>query len=884
MLAQLADPRLREREQLVEVGAGERRALARRLQLHEAAVAGHHDVRVDLGPRVLAVVEVEQRHAVDHPARDRRDRARQRAALEQPLRAQPRAGERQRDVGAGDRRAAGAAVGLQHVAVEVHGPFAERLEVDDHPQRAPDQALDLDGAPSGRPRVTSRCLRSPVEAGSIPYSAVTQPRPLPGHPARARSPAPRPCRSRASPPPRSAPTRSPCARTPARSCRAAARRGRARSCAVGAWPSFTRAIIPERYGRDIVRALVVSNMLPDAAHPGRGSFVRDQVAALRRPRRRRRRAVRVPARPARAAPARPASCAAASAAGEPLRRRARPLRPDRLAGPRRARPAARPDDARHRPRRSAHAARDARSRCRRIELPAAVSAELLARDPRSAPARRARVLPCGVDTERFRPIDRGPRRAASSGSPTQRPVVLFPADPARPEKRFDRAARARRALGARAARARRRRARARPAVRERRRTPCSSPPSARASGSPCSRRSPATSRCSRRPSGSTPQALEGVAGTLCAPFDPGALARRRSSPHLARAATRACAGRAAAERWSATAMAERVLDAWREALTELPLTGRVVLIRRGADRGHESRTRAPPARSRPPARHRPPQSRSLRARRGPDSARAAARGGARALPAQGARARLPRPRRARLQPAPLRPAQRRARAGQARTLGHIDDELRAIETRARRAPAGHGAARGRDHGLPAVRRDPRPAKTASARTAGCRCPGTPTCRWPGRPAPTPPGGSPPQPGPASGHGTGSHAAISHGARLCRRGVRSRSRAGSRSLPGSVPRPRPPTPRPPRSPATRPAVEPPAGAAADGRHAARGPRAAGRAPRHPLARAPRSPRRRRGAPRAGSAAAPTPTARPRRRLRPQRPEEPTEIIHPQTPSQ
>jgi hypothetical protein len=33
--------------------------------------------------------------------------------------------------------------------------------------------------PSGRPLVTSRCLRSPVDAGSIPYSAVTQPRPDP---------------------------------------------------------------------------------------------------------------------------------------------------------------------------------------------------------------------------------------------------------------------------------------------------------------------------------------------------------------------------------------------------------------------------------------------------------------------------------------------------------------------------------------------------------------------------------------------------------------------------------------------------------------------------------------------------------------------------------
>ncbi len=33
--------------------------------------------------------------------------------------------------------------------------------------------------PSGRPRLESRSLRSPVEAGSIAYSAVTQPRPRP---------------------------------------------------------------------------------------------------------------------------------------------------------------------------------------------------------------------------------------------------------------------------------------------------------------------------------------------------------------------------------------------------------------------------------------------------------------------------------------------------------------------------------------------------------------------------------------------------------------------------------------------------------------------------------------------------------------------------------
>src|SRR3954468_22916629 len=42
-----------------------------------------------------------------------------------------------------------------------------------------------------------------------------------------------------------------------------------------------RGIIPERYGRRIVRALVVSNMRADRSHPERGAFVRDQVEALR---------------------------------------------------------------------------------------------------------------------------------------------------------------------------------------------------------------------------------------------------------------------------------------------------------------------------------------------------------------------------------------------------------------------------------------------------------------------------------------------------------------------------------------------------------------------------------------------------------------------------
>ena len=59
------DPVGGEREQLVERGARERRALGGGLHLDQAAVAGHHHVRVDLGRGVLGVVEVEQRAAVD---------------------------------------------------------------------------------------------------------------------------------------------------------------------------------------------------------------------------------------------------------------------------------------------------------------------------------------------------------------------------------------------------------------------------------------------------------------------------------------------------------------------------------------------------------------------------------------------------------------------------------------------------------------------------------------------------------------------------------------------------------------------------------------------------------------------------------------------------
>ena len=112
--------------------------------------------------------------------------------------------------------AARAAVGDQHVAVEVDGALAERLEVDDAAQRAPDQPLDLDRAPVGAAargvarlalarsrRGASRTRRS-ASRGRRPTSSAARPA------RRSR------CRSPACARPRSAPSRSPAARSRAR--------------------------------------------------------------------------------------------------------------------------------------------------------------------------------------------------------------------------------------------------------------------------------------------------------------------------------------------------------------------------------------------------------------------------------------------------------------------------------------------------------------------------------------------------------------------------------------------------------------------------------------------------------------------------------------------
>jgi teichuronic acid biosynthesis glycosyltransferase TuaC len=71
-------------------------------------------------------------------------------------------------------------------------------------------------------------------------------------------------------------------------------------------------------------------------------------------------------------------------------------------------------------------------------LPAAVSREFSGLIKGAGTTRRVAVLPVGIDLERFRPIPRREARKRLGLDPDGR-YLLFPHDPARPLKRFDRA-------------------------------------------------------------------------------------------------------------------------------------------------------------------------------------------------------------------------------------------------------------------------------------------------------------------------------------------------------------------------------------------------------------------------------------------------------------
>ena len=169
------------------------------------------------------------------------------------------------------------------------------------------------------------------------------------------------------------------------------------------------------------------------------------------------------------------------------------------------------------------------------------------------------VLPCGPELGRFAPAPRAAARAALGLDPQGR-YLLFPADPARPEKRHDRAA----ALAA--------------AADARLLTGGSIEPEAMATWMNAADAVVVTSdyegfgmaaiealACDvpvlSTPVGVAPYLLAGIPGCLCAPFDPDSWAAA-ARPHLDASDPRV-AGAARAATLAAGPMAERVIEVYR---------------------------------------------------------------------------------------------------------------------------------------------------------------------------------------------------------------------------------------------------------------------------------------------------------------------------------
>jgi glycosyltransferase involved in cell wall biosynthesis len=308
-----------------------------------------------------------------------------------------------------------------------------------------------------------------------------------------------------------------------------------------------------------VRVLVVTNFVPDDSAPQRGRWVRDQVDEVRR------RGIDVDL----------FSFPPGSREYIPATRRLRALlRRERfdlvhahyglpgwcalLAGARPLIVTFHGTDVRH-----AVVGPMSRRLAWRVDLVAAVSRALFAPEddrPGLPPVPGSAVLPCGPDLERFVPIPRSEARQALGLDPGGR-YLFFPANPARPEKRHDRAAEVAAACGAELL------------------TGGSIEPEKMPLWLNAANAVLVTSdyegfgiaavealACQvpvlSTPVGVAPYALGGIDGCLCAPFDASVWAAA-ASPHLAAADPRV-AGAARAASLSAARMAERAIEAYRD--------------------------------------------------------------------------------------------------------------------------------------------------------------------------------------------------------------------------------------------------------------------------------------------------------------------------------
>jgi glycosyltransferase involved in cell wall biosynthesis len=203
-----------------------------------------------------------------------------------------------------------------------------------------------------------------------------------------------------------------------------------------------------------------------------------------------------------------------------------------------------------------------------VSLAATVSASLAERLPGAGVRRRVAILPCGVDLTRFRPLPRAQARARLGLDPSA-PCLLFPADPARAEKRFDRA----QAIAGDV-----------PLLTLKDVDPDEVPYWVNAANAvviPSEREGFGLAVLEALACdvpvlatrvGIAPLALSGIAGTHCAPFDVAAW-RDVLAPHLAAGDPRV-EGRARAGLFSAELMAARVAVTWRAVAAQAAGTGR----------------------------------------------------------------------------------------------------------------------------------------------------------------------------------------------------------------------------------------------------------------------------------------------------------------------
>ncbi len=308
-----------------------------------------------------------------------------------------------------------------------------------------------------------------------------------------------------------------------------------------------------------MRVLVVTNFEPDESAPQRGRWVRDQVDEIRR------RGVDVEV----------FSFPRGRSEYLPATRRLRALlrreRFDlvhahyglagwcaRLAGARPLIVTFHGTDVRHRV-----VGPLSRRLARRVDLVAAVSRALFApEDGRPGLPRvpGSAVLPCGPDLRRFEPLPRARARASLGLDPAGR-YLLFPANPARPEKRHDRAAEIAAASGAELLTG--------GAIDPERMPLWLNAANAvlvtsdyEGMGMVALEALACEVPVLSTPVGVAPYALGGIDGCLCAPFDVGVWSDA-ARPHLDSADPRV-AGSARAATLSAGRMAERVIEVYRD--------------------------------------------------------------------------------------------------------------------------------------------------------------------------------------------------------------------------------------------------------------------------------------------------------------------------------